>query len=242
MAEASATLELSGVRVSYGVNPAVRGLSLSVGAGEFVALVGANGAGKTSLLTAIAGMKPYEGSIRLSGAEVSALAVDGLVRRGLALVPQGRLLFPRMSVRDNLRMGGYPVPRRQADERLKQLTSGIEVLSRRAHQLTRTMSGGEQQIVAVARALVSSPTMLMLDEPSLGLAPIMIRRVMDVVAEEHARGIGVLLAEQNLSVALDYADRIVVLRQGEVVAVQHRADGYDAPALSAAYLGGAHDG
>jgi branched-chain amino acid transport system ATP-binding protein len=231
-------LSLRDVSVSYGVSRAVTGVDLQVAPGEFIAVVGANGAGKTSLLRAISGIVRHSGAISYEDAELSGKRVDQIIRLGISHVPQGRLLFPRMSVRDNLLAGALAAPSREAHERADVLEGQIEVLRSRRGQVTRTMSGGEQQIVAVARGLMSSPRLLLLDEPSLGLAPIMIKRVMDIVAEQHKAGVSVVLAEQNVAMARQYAQRLVVMRLGRIVMDVPTA-GTTTEDVVAAYLGGA---
>lgn len=230
-------LTMRDVSVSYGISRAVTGVDLTVQPGEFVALVGANGAGKTSLLRAISGVVRHTGSVRYADQELGGRRVDEIIRLGITQVPQGRLLFPRMSVRDNLLAGALSAKTHEAHARADALEEQIDVLRTRRNQVTRTMSGGEQQLVAVARGLMANPKMLLLDEPSLGLAPIMIKRVMDIVAAQHRAGVSILLAEQNVAMARQYAQRLVVMRQGRIV-MDVPTKGTTTESVVAAYLGG----
>jgi branched-chain amino acid transport system ATP-binding protein len=230
-------LTLRDVSVSYGISRAVTGVDLTVQPGEFVALVGANGAGKTSLLRAVSGVVRHTGSLCYADQDLDGRRVDEIIRLGITLVPQGRLLFPRMSVRDNLLAGALSAKTHVAHARADALEEQIDVLRTRRNQVTRTMSGGEQQLVAVARGLMANPRMLLLDEPSLGLAPIMIKRVMDIVAGQHRAGVSILLAEQNVAMARQYAQRLVVMRQGRIV-MDVPTQGTTTESVIAAYLGG----
>lgn len=230
-------ISLDGVSVRYGTNEAVKKASLDVEEGEFVALIGTNGAGKTTLLRSISGTVPYSGEIRYRGQSLAGASVDEIIRHGVVHVPQGRLLFPRLTVEENLRMGAHALEKDKVEPRLRELMELVPLLADRSNQRTRTMSGGEQQVVAVTRGLMAMPQFLVLDEPSLGLAPIMITRVMDIVRSEHESGATVLLAEQNIGVALKYADRIVVMRQGRIVADFARSEVDDEEELRRAYLG-----
>jgi len=206
--------------VAYGAVVAIRDVSLEVAPGEIVAVLGPNGAGKTTLLRTIAGaLKPQHGSVRFDGAALTGLVPEAVVRRGVALVPEGRHVFPGLTVAENLTIGGiartdHGALRADADRWLAR----FPILGQRASQLAGTLSGGEQQQLAIARALMSRPRMLLLDEPSLGLAPIFVDLIFDLIAELRAEGVTVLLVEQNVHRALEIADRAYVLSVGTVVA------------------------
>jgi branched-chain amino acid transport system ATP-binding protein len=218
-------------------------VSLGVGAGEIVALVGANGAGKTTLLRVLSGLregflKLTRGAVRFRGEPVADLDPAQLVTRGLAHVPEGRHLFPGLTVGDNLRLGGYLLrPRRQARESLERVFELLPFLRERRRQLAGTLSGGEQQLVAIGRALVQRPALLMLDEPSVGLAPRMVAVVFDLVARIRAAGVSVLLVEQNVRQALTLADRGYVLENGRIVLAGAGAELIEHPKVRRAYLG-----
>lgn len=234
-------LEVSSLELRYGAIRAVKDVSLRVGEGELVALLGANGAGKSSTLRAIAGAhKPASGTIRLNGADVTNSSPERMVRNGVAMVPETRDVFPDLTVAENLRLGAFT---RRADK------SGVEddmarmfrlfpILSERAGQAAGTLSGGEQQMLVVARALMSRPRLLLLDEPSLGLAPTIVGRIFDMIAELKSGGLTMLLVEQNASMALGVADRAYVMRLGEIAAEGTAADIAAASDLKALYLGG----
>ena len=213
-------LRVEGLRAGYGRVPVLHDVSLEVGAHEMVTLLGANGAGKTTLLRAIAGLiAPAAGRVFLDGADVTGMAPERLVRAGLALVPEGRMLFGPMTVDENLLLGAHARPPRDpgitAD--LTRVRSLFPVLAERAGQAAETLSGGEQQMLAVGRALMSRPTVLLLDEPSLGLAPRVIAAIFGVLDELRHEGLSILLVEQDAAVALRHADRGYVMRTGRVV-------------------------
>ena len=214
-------LSLKGVCAGYGRIDVLRDIDLTLAHGEVIALLGANGAGKSTLLKAIAGLVATKaGAIVYDGVPVAGERPERLVRRGLALVPEGRLLFGSMSVAENLELGAYAVPRRDratgVPARLKLVHELFPVLAERAEQPAATLSGGEQQMLAVARALMSSPRVLLLDEPSLGLAPKVIAEIFSAIEALRASGISVLLAEQDARLALKHADRGYVMRTGRV--------------------------
>jgi branched-chain amino acid transport system ATP-binding protein len=213
-------LAVDALTVAYGAVTAVRGVSLTVADGEIVAALGPNGAGKTTLLRTIAGaLKPRSGAIRFDGASIAGLTPEAVLRRGIALVPEGRHIFPKLTVEENLAIGG--ITRRDADEVRGDTQRWFErfpILGERSGQLAGTLSGGEQQQLAVARALMSRPRLLLLDEPSLGLAPIFVDRIFELVTELRAAGTTILLVEQNVHRALEVADRAYVLSVGSVVA------------------------
>jgi branched-chain amino acid transport system ATP-binding protein len=202
--------------VRYGRTEAVRGISFVVPDSTIVALIGANGAGKTSTLNAITGLVPAAGRVSNDDTILSNLTTDNVVRCGVAQVAQGRQLFPQMSVRENLELGGFL--RKPADNhrRIGELMSRFPLLAERADQAAGTLSGGEQQIVAICRALMSDPRVLLIDEPCLGLAPIMIRKVAGILRDLHRAGMTILLAEQNASFATRLASMLILLENGQI--------------------------
>jgi branched-chain amino acid transport system ATP-binding protein len=231
-------LSVDSLGVAYGAVRALRGVSLDVGHGEIVATLGPNGAGKTTLLRTIAGvLKPQAGSVTFEGRPLHGLAPEAVIRRGVALVPEGRHIFPGLTVEENLAIGGIARTdraelRRDTDAWLQR----FPILGERRTQLAGTLSGGEQQQLAIARALMSRPTMLLLDEPSLGLAPIIVGQIFALIAELRDDGVTVLLVEQNVHRALEVADRAYVLSVGEVVA-SGPADRLIEGELERSYLG-----
>ena len=212
-------LELKDVRVRYGGIEAVKGISLTVNEGELVTLIGGNGAGKSTTLKAISGLKrPADGAIFLRGERIDEYPPDEIVELGVCQVPEGRRIFPRMTVYENLEMGAYG--RRDGQgirEDLDRVLGLFPVLKERARQPGGTLSGGEQQMLAIGRALMSRPDVLTLDEPSLGLAPILVERIFDLLGEVHEQGTTILLVEQNAHKALNLADRGYVLESGNIV-------------------------
>ena len=218
IADASEVLRVRDLVVSYGAVAALRGVSLYVGRGEVVALLGANGAGKSTMLRTISGlMLPKSGEIRFLGQRIDGIPPARIVRLGLAHSPEGRRLFGSLTVAENLRLGASTRSDRSGIEADRErLYALFPVLKERAHQQAATLSGGEQQMVALARALVARPKLLLLDEPSLGIAPIIMQQIFASLAELKSSGVTMLLVEQNMSLALDLADRAYVLRTGEV--------------------------
>ncbi|HSE93871.1 MAG TPA: ABC transporter ATP-binding protein [Methylomirabilota bacterium] len=218
-------------------------VSLGVGPGEVVALVGSNGAGKTTLLRILSGLsegflRVTRGGVRFRGETLAGLDPAQIVTRGIAHVPEGRHLFPGLTVRENLRLGGYLLPSRsQARESLERVFGMLPFLRERQQQLAGTLSGGEQQLLAIGRALMQRPSLLMLDEPSVGLAPRMVAVVFDLVARIRAAGVSVLLVEQNVRQALGLADRGYVLENGRIVLEGPGAQLVEHPTLKRAYLG-----
>ncbi len=214
-----ALLEVSGIDVYYGRVQAVRGESLQVDTGEVVALIGSNGAGKTTTLRTISGLiHPARGTIKFDGKDITRTEPQKIVNLGICQSPEGRRLFARMTVLDNLRMGAYT--RRNSAEIKADMEHVFELFPRlkeRLHQIAGTLSGGEQQMCAMGRALMAKPKLLMLDEPSLGLAPILVQTIFDIVREINSRGIPVLLVEQNATKALEVAHRAYVLETGVIV-------------------------
>ena len=231
-------LEVRGLEVHYGGICAVRGVDLDVAAGEKVALIGANGAGKTSTLKAIARMLPARGSVKLGGEAIEHAPPHLLVRKGLALVPEGRGVFARLSVLENLEMGAYVRDDKAAIEAdIERVFGLLPRLKERAGQTAGTLSGGEQQMVAIGRALMSRPRLLLLDEPSMGLSPIMVDTVFDVIRQVVQDGVTLLLVEQNARLALSLCDRGCVMDGGEITLSAPAAELLDNPAVRAAYLG-----
>ena len=230
-------LRVSELCVSYGAIEAVKSIDLEVRAGELVALIGANGAGKTSSLKAIAGLLPWSGSIELFGEPIRALAAHQLPARGLALVPEGRGLFARMTVAENLQMGAFT--RRDGDVAadFDRMYQSFPRLKERSDQLAGTLSGGEQQMLAMARALMSKPRLLLLDEPSMGLSPILVERIFSVIREVSERGIAILLVEQNARLALEIAHRGYVMDSGQVSFSGAASELLHDPRVREAYLG-----
>lgn len=212
-------LELNDVRVSYGAIEAVKGISFEVKAGEIVTLIGGNGAGKTTTLKTISGVKrPSEGEILFRGERIDDHRADEIVALGICQAPEGRHIFPRMSVRENLQMGAYGRrDSRTIREDFDRVFALFPVLKERHGQAGGTLSGGEQQMLAIGRALMSGPTVLMLDEPSLGLAPMLVERIFGLLREIHEQGTTILLVEQNAQMALQLADRGYVIESGEIV-------------------------
>lgn len=231
-------LEVRGLEVHYGGICAVRGVDLDVNAGEKVALIGANGAGKTSTLKAIARMLPARGSVKLGGEDIAQAPPHALVRKGLALVPEGRGVFARLSVLENLEMGAYVRDDELAIAAdIERVFGLLPRLKERAAQTAGTLSGGEQQMVAIGRALMSRPRLLLMDEPSMGLSPIMVDTVFDAIREVARDGVTLLLVEQNARRALSLCDRGCVMDGGGITLVAPAAELLDNPAVRAAYLG-----
>ena len=213
-------LEVRELAVGYGGAPAIWDIALKVDEREVVSVIGPNGAGKSTLINAIAGLlRPQRGRIDLAGADLATLAPHRVCEHGVALVPEGRRLFTGMTVEENLEIGCYrPTARRNRAAGLERVYALFPVLAERRHQIAGTMSGGQQQMVAIGRALMAEPRLLLLDEPSLGLAPAIVGELFDVLRRIHAEGMAVLLVEQNVGQALDLADRAYVLEEGRIVA------------------------
>jgi branched-chain amino acid transport system ATP-binding protein len=218
-ASAPPVLAVENLRAGYGDVAVLRGISLAVEAGEIVALVGANGAGKTTTLRAVAGLLPPSGgTVRLEGAAIAGLPTHRIVARGLLLVPEGRRIFPSLTVRENLELGAYvPAAKAERAESLGRVLELFPVLAERRRQSAGTLSGGEQQMLAIGRSLMGRPRLLMLDEPSLGLAPLVADRIFEVIQRISADGTPVLLVEQNVRRSLQIARRGYVLEHGAVV-------------------------
>jgi branched-chain amino acid transport system ATP-binding protein len=231
-------LEVRGLKVSYGGIQAVKGVDLEVRQGELVALIGANGAGKTTTLKAITAVLPAnEGSIRLMGQPTQGLGSYQLVERGLAMVPEGRGVFARMTIVENLQMGAYSRTDGEIEPDVEKMFGIFPRLKERANQLAGTMSGGEQQMLAMARALMSRPRLLVLDEPSMGLSPIMVEKIFEVIRDVASRGVTMLLVEQNAKLALEAADRGYVMESGLITMSADARSMLHDPRVRAAYLG-----
>ena len=212
-------LEIRGLEAAYGDVPALSSVTLRVGAGEIVALLGPNGAGKSTLLGCVAGLvRPRAGAISWGGENLLTVSPHLIVERGLAVVPEGRRLFGSMTVEDNLDLGAFsPRARAARRESLERVFALFPDLRTRRRQIVRALSGGQQQMVAVGRALMASPRLLMLDEPSLGIAPLLVRRILDALVEINRAGVAVFLVEQNVRAALTLAHRAYILEGGRVV-------------------------
>lgn len=232
-------LEVENLVVSYGELPALHGVTFNVGEGELIALLGANGAGKTTTLKAIVGlMKPVSGTITYAGDAVGGMPTYELVRRGIALVPEGRRVFAHSTVQENLELGAISrTSRDEIHESFDRIYTLFPRLKDRRGQLAGSLSGGEQQMLAIGRALASRPKLLLLDEPSMGLAPIIVTQIFELVVELNRLGTTVLMVEQNASLALDIADRAYVLEGGSVVLSGAAQEIRDNEAVAAAYLG-----
>jgi len=232
-------LELENITVAYGRIEALHGISLRIEEGEVVALIGANGAGKTTTMRAISGIRALsQGRITFAGEDISKLRADLRVIRGLCQAPEGRGIFPGMTVRENLEMGAYT--RRDAagiEQDLQRVLTLFPRLGERIRQPGGTLSGGEQQMLAIARALMSRPKLLLLDEPSMGLAPMLIQQIFNIITEINQQGTTVLVVEQNAQQALSRAHRAYVMETGVIVKEGSGAELLDDPAVKAAYLG-----
>ncbi len=231
-------LELRDVVVSYGMIDALKGVSLSVQQGEIVALIGANGAGKSTTLMSVSGAVPLRsGVIALEGRPLTGLATHAIVRQGISQVPEGRRIFPALTVKENLETGAFSRTRQEIAESLAEIYAMFPVLADRSKQLGGTLSGGEQQMLAIGRALMARPRLLLLDEPSLGLAPIIVSRIFKIIAEINRRGTTVLLVEQNAKAALRLAHRAYVLETGRIVLEGPAAELAADAGIKKAYLG-----
>ncbi|HSH41355.1 MAG TPA: ABC transporter ATP-binding protein [Arenicellales bacterium] len=233
-------LKVSGIASQYGAIKAIFDVSLTVGSGELVAMVGANGAGKTTLLRAISGVQPVcAGSIQFDGRDVTRLAPHRIVAGGIGHVPEGRQVFAPMSVQDNLRLGAFGRRRDRAavDADLERIYEMFPILGQRRSQPAGTLSGGEQQMLAIGRSLLGKPRLLLLDEPSMGLAPLLVEEIFRVIAELNSEGVTVLLVEQNARAALRIADRGYVLETGKVVMSAPARELLEDESVRKAYLG-----
>ena len=230
-------LELAGVHARHDAIPAVQGIDLSLGRGRTACLIGANGAGKTTTLRTIAGVHPLaRGSIFFDGTDISGMPPHQRVRAGIALVPEGRGIFGRLSVAENLRLGAYSRRDSFADD-LERVLDLLPRIRERLGQQAGTLSGGEQQMLAIGRALLARPRLLLLDEPSMGLAPIVVEKVFDLIADIACRGVTLFIVEQNAHLALDIADHAWVMESGRIALAGRASALRDDPRIRAAYLG-----
>jgi len=231
-------LKVTGLKVAYGGIQAVKGANFEVRQGELVSLIGANGAGKTTTLKAITGTQPFgAGTIEFMGRNIAGRGAWDLVKEGLVMVPEGRGTFTRMTIVENLQMGAYVRNDGEVQADIDKVFSIFPRLKERANQLAGTMSGGEQQMLAMGRALMARPKVLLLDEPSMGLSPIMVDKIFEVVREVHGQGVTILLVEQNASRALEVADRAYVMESGLITMSGDAKELLRDPKVRAAYLG-----
>jgi branched-chain amino acid transport system ATP-binding protein len=238
----SALLRVSDVHISYGKVEAVRGASLEVGENEIVTIIGANGAGKTTLLNSIMGILPLRGRVDFSGQDLSRREIEDRVALGVSLVPEHRELFATMNVEDNLLLGAFRAERAAVATSFERVYALFPRLKERRRQLAGTLSGGEQQMLAMGRALMGAPKLLMLDEPSLGLAPIIVADIFRTIGELRSSGVSVLLVEQNAQAALAVADRAYVMELGELVLEGKASEMATNERVAASYLGFQHEG
>lgn len=232
-------LQVDQINVYYGAIHAVKNVSLQVEEGEIVTLIGANGAGKTTTLQTISGLlHPRSGAITFQGQPITGVPAHKLVSCGMAQVPEGRRVFLQMSVEDNLQMGAFTRPGSEIPSALAEVYERFPRLKERRGQIAGTLSGGEQQMLAMGRALMSKPRLLMLDEPSMGLAPILVQQIFDIIKELHQAGTTILLVEQNAEMALQVADRAYVMESGQITLSGTGAELAQSDAIKKAYLGG----
>jgi branched-chain amino acid transport system ATP-binding protein len=238
----SALLSVSDAHIAYGKVEAVRSVSLDVGDNEIVTIIGANGAGKTTLLNAIIGILPLKGRVVFGGEDMARLEIEDRVAAGLSLVPEHRELFATMNVEDNLQLGAFRIAKPVAAKSFERVYTLFPRLKERRKQLAGTLSGGEQQMLAMGRALMGAPRLLMLDEPSLGLAPIIVADMFRTIGELRASGVSVLLVEQNAQAALQIADRAYVMELGEFILNGPAKEIATNARVAASYLGFQHEG
>ena len=232
-------LKVEGINVYYGAIHAIKDISFQVNQGEIVTLIGANGAGKTTTLQTVSGLlRSKTGSILFDGQDINTVSADKLVGRGLAQVPEGRRVFLQMSVEENLEMGAYTQPPAGVPRDLEMVYDLFPRLKERRSQVAGTLSGGEQQMLAMGRALMSHPKLLMLDEPSMGLAPILVEQIFEIIQDLNRKGSTILLVEQNAQMALSVAHRGYVMETGKIVATGSGAELIESPEIKRAYLGG----
>ena len=231
-------LELKDLKVSYGAVQAVKGVSLKVEDGEIVSLIGANGAGKTTILRTISGLqKAEEGEIQFEGNDLTKMEPSHIIRLRLAHVPEGRHIFSQMTVAENLEMGAFSFEKEGAEDRAKEVYERFPRLKERRNQLAGTLSGGEQQMLAVGRALMSKPKMILMDEPSMGLSPLLVKEIFSIIREVNRQGITILLVEQNARMALAISNRAYVLETGTITIEGDAGELLRDPRVKKAYLG-----
>ena len=233
-----ALLQVDNLHVYYGNIHAIKDISFHVDEGEIVTLIGANGAGKSSTLNTIAGLiKPRSGSVTLEGTDILGIPAHKIVSRGMALCPEGRRGFQQLTVQENLEMGSYTRPNSEVEESIEKVYEHFTRLKERYKQIAGTLSGGEQQMLAMGRALMSKPKLMMLDEPSMGLAPILVEQIFDIILQLHKSGTTILLVEQNAQMALSIADRGYVLETGRIVTSGTGKELLQDDSVRKAYLG-----
>ena len=234
----SALLDVRDLRAGYGPVEVLRGVSLAVGAGEIVALLGSNGAGKSTLNNNVSGIfRPTAGSIHFDGEDITGAASAAIVERGLIHVPEGRRVFPNLNVRENLELGSYRRARARRSANLERVVATFPRLAERFAQKAGTLSGGEQQMLAIGRALMAEPRLLILDEPSLGLSPLLVEEMFNLIGRLNRDGLAILLVEQNVAQSLEIAGRAFVLENGAIAHQGAAADLVDDPGVKRAYLG-----
>ena len=232
-------LEINGLEVNYGAIVALKGVDLKVNRGEIVTLIGANGAGKsTTMNTAMGLVKSHGGKISYEGKDITNANTKDIVKQGMVLVPEGRQVFPEMSVRENLEMGGYLATPKEREERFESVYEMFPKLKERRNQAAGTLSGGEQQMLAVGRALMAAPKLILMDEPSLGLAPFLVQEIFQLIVRIKESGTSVLLVEQNARMALKISDRAYVLETGKIVLTDTAQKLLESDMVRKAYLGG----
>ena len=237
--QAKSLLKVDDIHVYYGSIHAIKGISFEVNEGEIVTLIGANGAGKSTTLNTVSGLlRPRSGLISFEGRSIVGIGASKVVGLGMALCPEGRRVFQQMTVRENLEMGGFSRPSEEIPQALENVFMRFPRLKERERQVAGTLSGGEQQMLAMGRALMSKPKLLMLDEPSMGLAPILVEQIFDIIKELHAAGTTILLVEQNAQMALSVADRAYVLGTGKITISGPAREVLADDRVRAAYLGG----
>ncbi len=235
----STFLNVENIEVYYGAIHAIRGVSFHVNEGEVVTLIGANGAGKSTILKTVSGLlRPKSGSISFDGTDITQIPPHKLIPMGLAHVPEGRRIFQQMTVEENLEMGAFTQPKAGVPADLEKVFELFPRLKERHHQIAGTLSGGEQQMLAMGRALMSHPKLLMLDEPSMGLAPILVEQIFEIIRSLHRTGTTILLVEQNAQMALSVADRAYVLETGEITLTGTGEELIHSDDIRKAYLGG----
>lgn len=232
-------LEVKDLYINYGAIRAVKGISFNINKGEIVTIIGSNGAGKTTILKCLAGLiKPSEGQIILEGKDITKLESYGIVNEGISLSPEGRQIFPRMSVKENLELGGFLKTNDEIKEKMDFVYSMFPILKERSWQQGGTLSGGEQQMLAIGRSLMAEPKLLLLDEPSLGLAPLIVKNIFKLIQEIRNKGTTVLLVEQNAKMALNISDRGYVLETGIIRLEGQRNELLNNKEVHELYLGG----